>query len=143
MKPSTSFNSILGFILFIDPSLVGSYTTPLNKFKVVTTNNISSPRRTFHSPLPRTEVVTTKQNQAQSFHLGVNLQSSTSSNNEEEGKQGISAATFSLVKATVGSGVLALPGELLFSPLYHTIYSYTSSSITDHIIQLFLFQISL
>ena len=29
-------------------------------------------------------------------------------NGEEEGKQGIPAATFSLVKATVGSGVLSL-----------------------------------
>lgn len=32
--------------------------------------------------------------------------------NDDDGKQGIPASTFSLVKALVGSGVLSLSGEL-------------------------------
>ena len=51
----------------------------------------------------------------------------------EDGKQGIPAATFSLVKACVGSGVLALPGEsflFFFVVILYCEHSYCYYSFT-------------
>ena len=78
------------------PTLVNPATTKIAKFYTNVASSSSSDRRS-------------------SFSTSTYLNASAgSASDNESNKQGLSASTFSLVKAIVGSGVLALPGKVFW-----------------------------